>query len=30
MYKGQADIVIISHGKTGASVALAQLVAAAI
>jgi hypothetical protein len=30
LYKGQEDIVILTHGKTGASVALAQLIAAAI
>jgi hypothetical protein len=30
IYKGQEDIVILTHGKTGASVALAQLIAAAI
>jgi hypothetical protein len=30
LYKGQQDIVILTHGKTGASVALAQLIAAAI
>lgn len=30
LYKGHQDIVILTHGKTGASVALAQLIAAAI
>jgi hypothetical protein len=30
LYKGSQDIVILTHGKTGASIALAQLIAAAI